>query len=185
MADTEAKMVNLSDYDVDRIDVDEFPALKEFEDIIKLLCNQDRDWPGSFRVMSIQDGIMRIQADRYWETNITAQSYVPIYPTGYLSEYFLDDEEFGRALLSQNNDAFLAECDRREEMYADTRLRCWAKDMREYLQHTTFNDGDVSLSDPYSNGSTLLWVDLDIKVTRENSGQVDSLMQKFVEIFGQ
>lgn len=151
------------------------------KELSSVLDTFSKDFPGNITVEEGENGSIKIHIDRYFETDVDSQSYVPEWPNGYLDEYFKEDREYGEKLLNESKEKFMEEVNKRESNYAETLMQGWVNKVKERNTNTTLYE----ITDPYSDGETLLWVDLDVTIHENDASLKEKVkvVEDFYEIF--
>ena len=148
-----------------------------------------KNFPGNVMEdpMGINGDSVVIRLDRYYETCIENQMYVPASDEDYINIYFPDNPEEGRKLLEEEPEKFYEKCDLIEEKRAEENLRDALNLIRDYVNNKKFRYVSISFEGPYKE-ETLLWVDVDLKVNKEDlekredvEGELELIAEKFFE----
>jgi len=151
------------------------------KELSSVLDTFSKDFPGNIMVEEGENDSVKIHIDRYYETDVGSQSYVPEWPNGYLEEYFKKDREYGEKLLNESKEKLMEEVNNRESNYVKTLLQDWVNEVKERNTNSTLYE----ITDPYSDGDTLLWVDLDVIIQKDDAFLKEKVkvVEDFYEIF--
>ena len=140
-----------------------------------------KDFPGNIIVEEGENNSIKVHIDRYFETDVNSQSYLPEWPNGYLDEYFKEDREYGQELLKNSKEKFMEVVNKKESDYALKLMQEWVDEVKERNPNTNL----YTITEPSSDGDSLLWVDLDITIENNDTFLKEKVkvIEDFNEIF--